>query len=319
MKKLFALFLLVALVPFTVGCGLFGDNDDTSPITTSTLTLARLFPAGTLGGGSLRGATIAFNYNDLFMYITVNRAQIKLIYAGVTRKALGDEVKFSAPVLPSVIETINTNKSVVAEVLIQTSEMTTPVTVVPQATLPVTADLPTSGSTSPTALETAPITTIPSQNDFLKAVETANPTLGTVTPAFYEATVKYGTSDISKSITANPMTMIMLENGKYNFSATFNQDYANPDKPTFTFTVNHIKADGTVITSNTFKSTDTTSPITVSWSDKKTASIVVTPNSTYDLTRGEIYHITLSATDAYAMVNGVKVLPTLPSFFVKAH
>lgn len=32
MKKLFVLFLLVALVPFTIGCGLFGDNDDTSPV-----------------------------------------------------------------------------------------------------------------------------------------------------------------------------------------------------------------------------------------------------------------------------------------------
>lgn len=38
MKKLFVLFLLVALVPFTIGCGLFGDNDDTSPVNLPILT-----------------------------------------------------------------------------------------------------------------------------------------------------------------------------------------------------------------------------------------------------------------------------------------
>ena len=28
MKKMFVLFLIVALLPFTTGCGIFGDNDD---------------------------------------------------------------------------------------------------------------------------------------------------------------------------------------------------------------------------------------------------------------------------------------------------
>ena len=319
MKKLFALFLLVALVPFTVGCGLFGDNDDTSPITTATLSLSRLFPAGTFGG-SLRGATtVAINYSDLFMYVTVSGNKIKLSYKKHTPKAAGVEVEFAAPVLPSVIETINTNNSVVAEVLVQNTQIVNPVTIVPQATIAITTDLPTTGTTStPTVLETAPITTIPAEADVLKAIETANPTLGTVTAASYEAVAKYGTNNVSDSM--KTPTMIMLENGKYNFSATFNQDYANAAAPTFTITVNHInKTTGAVITSKTFKSSDTTSPIAVTWSDKKTASIVVTPNSTYDLTSGETYHIALTATDAYATVSGVKVLPTLPSFFVKAH
>lgn len=59
MKKLFVLFLLAALVPFTIGCGLFGDNDDTTPVTVTKLTASAILPAP--AGASIRAAAVAAN------------------------------------------------------------------------------------------------------------------------------------------------------------------------------------------------------------------------------------------------------------------
>lgn len=62
MKKLFVLFLLVALVPFTIGCGLFGDNEDNTPINLTKLTAkASLLPAAAVANlrGSVTEQTVA--------------------------------------------------------------------------------------------------------------------------------------------------------------------------------------------------------------------------------------------------------------------
>ncbi|HNX74988.1 MAG TPA: hypothetical protein PLM07_05500 [Candidatus Rifleibacterium sp.] len=59
MKKLFALFLLVALVPFTVGCGLFGDNDDTSTIVAPAKIAAKVIVPAAAVPASIRAARVA--------------------------------------------------------------------------------------------------------------------------------------------------------------------------------------------------------------------------------------------------------------------
>ncbi|MDD3146696.1 MAG: hypothetical protein PHD82_05295 [Candidatus Riflebacteria bacterium] len=318
MKKLFVLFLLVALVPFTVGCGLFGDNDDTSPITTATLTLSRLFPAGSFASLSLRPATsIVLNYNHLFMNVTVNGTKIPLSYKKHTIKAAGVEVEFSAPVLQNVIDTIK-GTSVPVEIQIKPAGVTVPVVVVPSQTIAVPSTLI---SNTPVVLDSAPITTVKSDADILTAIKAENPTISDPVIASYSAVATHGTYTVSTKL-AEPTPIMLDSNGKYNFGVTFNHDYANAAAPTFTIKVSHVKADGTVITSSTFKSTDTTSPVVVDWTNnsKKEASIVVTPvTTTYDLTTGEIYWIALEATDATATVNGTSVKATLPSFYVRAH
>ncbi len=58
MKKLFVLFLLVSLVPFTVGCSLFGDDDDDyTPVATTRLTSTATLPA--TAGSNLKAAAVA--------------------------------------------------------------------------------------------------------------------------------------------------------------------------------------------------------------------------------------------------------------------
>lgn len=58
MKKLFVLFLLAALVPFTVGCGLFGDNDDTTPVNLTRLSASATLPVSA-ATANLRGSVAA--------------------------------------------------------------------------------------------------------------------------------------------------------------------------------------------------------------------------------------------------------------------
>ncbi len=61
MKKLFVLFLLVVLVPFTVGCNLFGGDDDgPAAVNMTKLTASAVLPASA-GKPSLRGAAVAAN------------------------------------------------------------------------------------------------------------------------------------------------------------------------------------------------------------------------------------------------------------------
>lgn len=64
MKKLFVLFLLVALVPFTVGCSLFGSNydDPETPPTFKTATAKAVIPAAL--AANIRA--VAINEGDLF-------------------------------------------------------------------------------------------------------------------------------------------------------------------------------------------------------------------------------------------------------------
>lgn len=75
MKKLFVLFLLVALVPFTVGCGLFGDNDDTSPV---DLPILRASLSSYPVPASLRADAAGLAYvNSKNVTMTINGIELK--------------------------------------------------------------------------------------------------------------------------------------------------------------------------------------------------------------------------------------------------
>ena len=109
MKKLFVLFLLVALVPFTVGCGLFGDNDDTSPVDLPTL---RATVTGIATPASIRGNLAAFQAAG---YTVVINGNILSPVAAVANGANWD-VTFQALVDAAAIAAINTQANVVIEI-----------------------------------------------------------------------------------------------------------------------------------------------------------------------------------------------------------
>jgi len=66
MKKLFVLFLLVALVPFTVGCSLWGQDEDLDVIATTTESVVVTVPASEVSGVNLRAAV---SYETLKLFV----------------------------------------------------------------------------------------------------------------------------------------------------------------------------------------------------------------------------------------------------------
>ncbi len=104
MKKLFVLFLLVALVPFTVGCGLFGDNDDTTPINITKLTAKATLPAA--AAPSLR-ALVALRSATKFAGFTMSINGIVLTAETEEETAAGWVVTFSKIVTSTEITTAN--------------------------------------------------------------------------------------------------------------------------------------------------------------------------------------------------------------------
>lgn len=76
MKKLFVLFLLISLVPFTVGCNLFGgDDDDSAPVNVAKLSAAATLPASA-GAANLRGVAVAANK---FKNVTMKIGDVTLV------------------------------------------------------------------------------------------------------------------------------------------------------------------------------------------------------------------------------------------------
>ncbi len=305
MKKLFVLFLLVALVPFSIGC--FGGDDDDSPITTSTLTLSRLFPTGTFSG-SLRGATaVSISYSDLFMNITVSGTKIKLVHQKHNNTANGVEVIFGATVLPSVIESVK-GANIPAEIQVQPYGITSAVTVLTE-TIAVPSTI-TSSSTATAVAPSGSSTTTPATVD-VNAVETAvlnevkkTDSAAIMADPYKVSTAMFGTAEVSqKSGTPTPVS---ATDGKYVFTLTLNQAYTNTSAPNFSVEVANIKGTTKAITGTPY--------VAVTWDSTKTiATITVTPSTTdntYKLTAHETYSITLVSTDA---TGTDKVKATLPA------
>ncbi|MFZ5950479.1 MAG: hypothetical protein ACOYXC_07225, partial [Candidatus Rifleibacteriota bacterium] len=132
MRKLFVLFLLVALVPFTVGCnGLWDFDDDSDPVAQSTLKLARTFPAGQF---ATKAATVAY-LQDLTLVVD----GITMVYDSHTFDASGNPVVTFKAVVPTA--TLNALKAKAAAGTAVAAEVklgTTVIETVAALTLPTT-------------------------------------------------------------------------------------------------------------------------------------------------------------------------------------
>ena len=294
MKKLFVLFLLVALVPFSIGC--WGDDDDDTVLPTKTLTLAKVLPANTFAG-TLRGA-VSLQWSNLFMNVVKSGTTVKLPYKIHTATADGVKVVFEATVYETFFDSVN-GQSVQTEIQIQPTGVANPVTVVsavtetlPALTSGVSADTPTSVTTVDTA-----------------AIEAAITAQGVTLAEKYEITsVKFGNTEIAtKEAEATP-----LDNATtYTFVVTLSQayDYPTTASPTWEIAVQNTAAGST---EKVIVNTTSTGPVKVTESvDKKTLTVVVTTDTTYKLTVGQTYSIVLRKTDA--KVGGVDGVPaTIP-------
>ncbi|GAB1352686.1 hypothetical protein MASR1M12_14170 [Erysipelotrichia bacterium] len=140
MKKLFVLFLLVALVPFTVGCGLFGDNDDTSPVDLPTL---RATVTGIATPASIRGNLAAFQAAKYT--VVINGVTLSPV-AAVANPAGGWDVTFQTLTDAATLDSINTTGFVTVELQVNGTTVGSPISV-PGAAMATakTITLPISG------------------------------------------------------------------------------------------------------------------------------------------------------------------------------
>jgi hypothetical protein len=261
MKKLFVIFLLVSLVPFTVGCnGLWDFDDDDDPVAMKTLTSKVTFPATAVSAnGNIRGVLA---YKDLKLEINnVTFEPSGAVYNdNGTPDDISDdtvEVTFSAVVPVNNIP----NGS-------QTMKVTSGATTLVEATIDLGNDSPdsitievsgtvnSSGTFTPTSVSTT--VTI--------GGTTSTPTSGTITstpdtpatvPTFTVDSVKYGITPVTSSSTTAISVNTLNPTFRVNFSAA-------PDLDTATWEI-YVKS-ATTGSDFTLKSTDyptlfTTTPV----------------------------------------------------------
>lgn len=109
MKKMFVLFLIVALLPFTTGCGIFGDNDDATGLAAMG-SAVDFSVSSVLAGkisGNLRASTQEYTMDEIeAMTITVGDVEMRY---GELIASSPIEIKFSAKVstikLQQLVET----------------------------------------------------------------------------------------------------------------------------------------------------------------------------------------------------------------------
>ncbi len=293
MKKLFVLFLLVALVPFTVGCSLWGHDKDEDVIEPTAITLAKTFPAGTLGG-DLKAAAIALKWNMLFLRVNGNRFG----YKNHENTETGVKVYFQATLPLMTAETI-LGQTVPVEVLIE-PKTGVEVTVVAAANEAIPTSAKTSTLTS--APSTTAVSSIPATVE--QAIKDALAATGdTVAAAFEVDTIKFGATEISTSSTTP--TSITKANS-YVFTVKLSEAYANTASPTWTVAVK----DTADTTAKTLTNDTSSSPLAVTSADKTTVTITVTPSATYPMNVNKTFSIVLTATNA---VNAAGTAATLPA------
>jgi len=175
MKKLFVLFLLVALVPFSVGCSLWGGDDDAvtyPPILTAKVVV----PAA---GLSLRGASVAGTDYSAYT-ITLNGVTLPATSYEVVSGSSNVEITFSSIVSQADKDSVE------------------------KATLPVTVVITGNGKTVYAVVESAAKTlTLTVVGGVVTKVEDSAGTavdFGTSDKGFFDiATVKFGETTIGST------------------------------------------------------------------------------------------------------------------------
>jgi len=223
MRKLFVLFLLVALVPFTVGCnGLWDFDDDTDAVAQSTLKMARIFPAGTF---ATKGATVAY-LEDLTLVVD----GITMVYDSHTFDASGSPVvTFKAVIPTATLQALQAKADAGTTVTAEVRLGTTVIETVAALTLPTTI---TENTTATVAAVVVP--------DFSKVTDPAS---------FKVTSVTFGGTALGNSangaIVVNSMTP--------TFSVAFDTAYATLTDVTFEVVVKNV----TTGTSYTLKTGET--------------------------------------------------------------
>lgn len=282
MKKFLVLFLLVSLVPFTVGCRLFDKGDDVSDPTT-TLRLSAVVPAGEFVP-SIRAAAVYLRYSEMFMELKESGRTIRLNYESHEAIPEGVRINFAAAVASSRFNSLK-GKATFYSVKLQPAGLTEPVVVVDSTAYTVPSKI---------VAGTAPDAHIPpAENVKTAEVEDAITAIdrNATFPKFKVTDVLHGTTELS-TVKASPTEVSSA--ASYTFVVKADKSYANTSVPTWKVRVANVKDGGRFVIT-----TVDVDYATVTYNAAKTeATIVVTPAAGTPLTEGETYSIVLQETNA---------------------
>jgi hypothetical protein len=287
MRKLFVLFLLISLVPFTVGCnGLWDFDDDNDPVAMKTITKNVKLPSSVVSGANLRAAV---GYNSLELWFN----GVKMSVSGtptfdeatnmwtVVFKGLMSQAQFNGL----------TGKTVTTKLMSGTSTLLEFTFVV------------TSGTNDGDTITVSDSTTIP--GDLTAAITTTDgssaplitlvPVDMTLVPQL-TTTVKVNGANVSSTLTGAKTVSSLNPIFQLDFSAA----PKNLSAATWEVIVTHVNATtGATIKSYTLDSTDNKALFSVTARGTTGADLKVVgeANTVYTLEAGATYKVTLKTSN----------------------
>lgn len=298
MKKLFVLFLLVALVPFTVGCSLWGNDEDNSVLDLSKVSVSVKVPASVVSS-SLRGA--------------VPSSSLVLTIGTFT---------FATGVATDNLDGTYT--------IVFTSANLTPAERASLTTTSHTAILTSNVSGAAVEMFRFPITLDDETGDLLTV--TVNPTTGAISVKLNDGTsptVVTGETyamNITKvavkgglELTASATTAVDALSLTPTFSVTFDNDIATLTGVTWKVDVTHVNADGTTVKSYNLDSSVTADNAlftrTIGAADSVVDIAVVGTAAPKNLESGNIYKVKLTASNLKSIDGGILTTSAAEYFF----
>ncbi|GAB4274636.1 MAG: hypothetical protein Kow0029_15170 [Candidatus Rifleibacteriota bacterium] len=221
MRKFLVLLLLVALVPFTVGCnGLWDfDDDDDDPVAYKTLTSKASFPAAAVSaGGNIRGALAYSTLKLVIGGVTFTPSSATYNDAGTPNDTSDDtvEVTFTATVAVTSVPTGSQTMTITSGTTTLVTATIDLGTTAPDSVTVTVSGTVAGGTFTPTAVN---FTVTSGTSTTTPATATITSTGGITVPSFSVTGVTYGATAVTSSETTAITVNTLNPTFRVNFSA----------------------------------------------------------------------------------------------------
>lgn len=307
MKKLFVLFLLVALVPFSVGCSLWGNDEDTDVLDYAKASVKAKLPASIVAPTSLRGAV---SYTTLAM--TINGIPFTVSGTPTLNDDGSYTVTFTSANLTAAERNTLTSTSTTAVI---TSDVTG--SAVPLVSFPVTLGSETGTEFTVTIAADGTITVVSNEG-----------TVGTITKGTFDDKYDMNVTKVTtivgaetKELTNAVGTAIELAAGNVTptFAVTYDNDIATLTNVTWKIDVTHVTDAGVTVKAYSLDSSvaaDKALFTTNNDAASDTVNItVVAAAAPKNLEAGNIYKVKLTATNLKNTDGGLAAVDGKEYFF----
>jgi hypothetical protein len=308
MKKLFVLFLLVALVPFTVGCGLFGDNDDTTPVSLPVLKAAMTGIKVPASLNAVLSPADALKYvKDRNVQITLN--DVPMMPESAEETAAGVfSIIFTSGLISSdnYSRVINGNSNGLVIIAV-TGDTLVGTNAVAPVSFQATQRLSGNALVVPVVAGVIqPVRVVPVVNGTPSVTATPVVTIqpAPATAAVFTYTVKDGTKDVAT--TAADATMTTDVTPKFTVALTDSTKSINMDNVEYSIKVRNVAGKEAIDLPENVLSLNPTSGTAV-----KSVEITVNGNTNYQLKGGQKYEV-----EIVSFTDGANFLKTGKFYFV---